>query len=94
MSKKIFKKEEIEILSSNKCIKHVSAKGIIYTDEFKRIFITESGNNERKLEQGIKFVVNEVNDLCLDQENAEKYVVCRKEIYMDHLTFRLMRIIL
>jgi len=94
MSKKIFKKEEIEILSSNRCIKHISAKEITYTDEFKRIFITNSGSNGRKLEQGIKFVVDEVNDLCLDQENAEKYVVCRKEIYMDHLTFQLTRVIL
>lgn len=42
MSTKIFTKEEIEILSSNKYVKRVSAKGITYTDEFKRIFISEN----------------------------------------------------
>lgn len=42
MSKKIFTKEEIEILSSNKYVKYVSTKGITYTDEFKRIFINEN----------------------------------------------------
>lgn len=42
MSTKIFTKEEIEILSSNKYVKRVSAKAITYTDEFKRIFISEN----------------------------------------------------
>lgn len=42
MSNKIFTQDEIEILSSNKYVKHVSAKGITYTDEFKRIFIAEN----------------------------------------------------
>lgn len=42
MSIKIFTKEEIEILASNKYVKRVSAKGITYTDEFKRIFISEN----------------------------------------------------
>lgn len=42
MSNKIFKNEEVEILSSNKFVKRVSAKGITYTDEFKRIFIDEN----------------------------------------------------
>jgi transposase len=41
MSNKIFTKEEAEILLNNKYVKHVSAKGITYTDEFKRIFISE-----------------------------------------------------
>lgn len=44
MSTKIFTKVEIEILSKNKYVKHVSAKGITYTNEFKRLFISE---NER-----------------------------------------------
>ena len=42
MSKKIFTKEEIEILSKNKFVKKVSEKGITYTDEFKRLFISEN----------------------------------------------------
>lgn len=42
MSNKIFTQDEIEILSSNKYVKRVSAKGITYTDEFKRIFISEN----------------------------------------------------
>ena len=42
MSNKIFTQDEIEILSSNKYVKRVSAKGITYTDEFKRIFIAEN----------------------------------------------------
>jgi transposase len=42
MSNKIFTKEEIEILSNNKYVKRVSAKGITYTDEFKHIFISQN----------------------------------------------------
>lgn len=42
MSNKIFTQDEIETLSSNKYVKRVSAKGITYTDEFKRIFISEN----------------------------------------------------
>jgi len=42
MSNKIFTKEEIGILSNNKYVRHVSTKGITYTDEFKRIFISEN----------------------------------------------------
>ncbi|MGI6683921.1 MAG: IS3 family transposase [Bacillota bacterium] len=42
MSNKIFTQDEIEILSSNKYVKRVSSKGITYTDEFKRIFISEN----------------------------------------------------
>lgn len=41
MSNKIFTQDEIEILSSNKFVKRVSTKAITYTDEFKRIFISE-----------------------------------------------------
>lgn len=38
----MFTQDEIKILSSNKNVKHVSAKGITYTDEFKRFFIVEN----------------------------------------------------
>jgi len=41
MSKKLFSKEEILILSNNKYVKRVSEKGITYTDEFKTLFIAE-----------------------------------------------------
>lgn len=41
MSIRVFSKEEIEVLFRNKYVKHVSAKGITYTDEFKRHFISE-----------------------------------------------------
>lgn len=42
MSKKLFTKEEIDILSKNKYVKNVSSKGITYSDEFKRLFIAEN----------------------------------------------------
>ncbi|MFL0198938.1 HTH domain-containing protein, partial [Clostridium sp. WILCCON 0269] len=42
MSNKIFSEEEIEILSNNTYVKHVSEKGITYTDEFKHIFVSEN----------------------------------------------------
>jgi transposase len=51
MSNKVFTKEEIALLSNNKYVKHVSAKGITYTDEFKRIFISE--NQKGKLPRAI-----------------------------------------
>lgn len=41
MSIKVFSKEEIEVLSHNKYVKHVSTKGITYTDELKSHFISE-----------------------------------------------------
>ena len=41
MSNKIFTQKEIEVLSKNQYVKNVSAKGITYTVEFKRIFIAE-----------------------------------------------------
>jgi len=46
MSKKIFTDEEVILLSKNIYVKNVSVKGITYTDEFKRIFITENLNGE------------------------------------------------
>lgn len=60
MSKKIFAKEEIEILSKNKYVKKVSDKGITYTDEFKRIFIAE--NNKGKFPR----VIFEEHDFNID----------------------------
>ena len=41
MSKKVFTNKEIEILSNNKHVKNVSAKGVTYTEEFRNIFIIE-----------------------------------------------------
>ena len=42
MSIKIFTVKEVVILSNNQYVKNVSTKSIIYTDEFKRIFIEEN----------------------------------------------------
>jgi transposase len=46
MSKKLFTDKEIKILTNNPYVKSVSTKGITYTDEFKRIFISESENGK------------------------------------------------
>jgi hypothetical protein len=46
MSIKLFTEKEIALLSNNHYIKNISAKAITYTDEFKRIFITESENGK------------------------------------------------
>lgn len=46
MSNKIFTEKEIEILKRNQYVKKVSIKGITYTDEFKRIFISENENGK------------------------------------------------
>jgi transposase len=51
MSNKIFTEAEIEILSKNQYVTNISAKGITYTDEFKRIFIAE--NESGKLPRDI-----------------------------------------
>ncbi|WP_455544530.1 IS3 family transposase [Intestinibacter sp.] len=51
MSKKIFSENEIKILSKNKYVKHISAKGITYTNEFKLHFIAEyeTGKTPRQI---------------------------------------------
>lgn len=46
MSKKLFTKEDMELLSKNKYIKNITSKGITYTDEFKRIFVSENSNGK------------------------------------------------
>ncbi len=46
MSKKLFTSEEVKVLSRNKYIKNITSKGITYTDEFKRIFISENINGK------------------------------------------------
>lgn len=51
MSKKLFSNKDIELLSKNKYVKKVSEKGITYTDEFKRLFISE--NEKGKLPRDI-----------------------------------------
>lgn len=60
MSNKIFTKEEIEILSANKYVKRVSARGITYTNEFKRIFISENekGNLPRQIFEECGFSIS------------------------------------
>lgn len=46
MSIIIFTEEQIAILSKNQYVKSVSPKGITYSDEFKRVFITENENGK------------------------------------------------
>lgn len=46
MSTKLFTNEEIKILSQNRYVKKVSSKGITYSDEFKRLFISENENGK------------------------------------------------
>lgn len=60
MSKKIFTKEEIEILLQNKYVVKVSSKGITYSDEFKRLFITEnqSGKYAKQIFKECGFDIN------------------------------------
>ena len=41
MSKRIFSIDQIELLSKNKYVKNISEKAITYTEEFKRLFISE-----------------------------------------------------
>ena len=60
MSVKIFTQREIDILSQNQYVKNISSKGIIYTDEFKRIFIAEhqKGNFPRAIFEYHGFDIN------------------------------------
>lgn len=46
MSKKLFTKHEIKVLSQNKYIKNISEKAITYTSEFRRLFIAENLNGK------------------------------------------------
>ncbi len=60
MSKKIFTKEEIDILSQNKYVKNVSNKAITYIDEFKNIFIAENekGKFPREIFEDYEFDID------------------------------------
>ena len=60
MSKKLFTEKERKILSTNQYVKKISPKGITYTDEFKRIFITENKNGKfpREIFERYGFDVN------------------------------------
>ena len=60
MSNKIFTEKEIGIIGTNQYVKNVSAKGIIYTDEFKRIFIAENekGKFPREIFEQYGFDIN------------------------------------
>lgn len=46
MSKKLFTNEEVKLLSKNKYVKNITTKGITYTEEFKKIFISENINGK------------------------------------------------
>lgn len=46
INRKLFTKENIELLSKNKYVKKVSEKSITYTDEFKVLFVAERRNGK------------------------------------------------
>lgn len=46
MSKKLFTEEDIKLLSKNKYVKNITLKGITYSDEFKRLFLSEISNGK------------------------------------------------
>lgn len=79
MSKKLFSKEEIEILSKNKYVKKVSEKEITYTDEFKRTFIADNtkGKFPRDIFTKCSFDINVIG-LKIIQSSGRKW----------HLAFR------
>ena len=60
MSNKLFTKEEIELISRNKYVKNVSERSITYTDEFRRIFISEyeKGKFPRKIFEESDFEIS------------------------------------
>lgn len=60
MSKITFTQKEIDMLSENPYVKKVSAKGITYSDEFKRTFIVENekGNLPREIFEQHGFDIN------------------------------------
>lgn len=60
MSNRIFSQKEVELLSKNQYVKTVSTKGITYTDEFKRIFISENENGKlpRQIFENYGFDIN------------------------------------
>lgn len=60
MSSKLFTKEEIEMLANNKYIKSVSERSITYTNEFRRIFISEyeKGKFLRKIFEECGFAIS------------------------------------
>lgn len=50
MSKKLFTEDDIKTLKRNPYVKSVTSKGITYTDEFKRRFITENEKGKLPLD--------------------------------------------
>lgn len=60
VSIKLFSENEVRILSQNPYVKNISTKGITYTDEFKRIFVTEneSGKFPREIFEAHGFDTN------------------------------------
>ncbi|KXH80349.1 hypothetical protein AU379_23990 [Bacillus sp. JH7] len=60
MTKKLFTEREIQILLNNLYVKFVSQKGIIYTQEFKHIFIEEKGKLSRNIFEECGFNIDMV----------------------------------
>lgn len=60
MSKKLFNREEVEILKKNEYVKNVTEKAITYTNEFKKKFILEydKGGIPRKIFESCGFSID------------------------------------
>ena len=72
MSKKIFTKKEITILSKNKYVKNVTYKSITYTNEFKLLFISEynTGKVSKDIFEHAGFDINTVGLKRIDSASS------------------------
>lgn len=86
MGKKLFSKQEVKQLSTNKYVRAVSKNGITYTDEFKRLFITEdeSGKFPRQIFEEFGFD-SEVLGARRMKSSADRWRAAYKEKGLDGL---------
>ncbi len=87
MSKKLFSDKQIKILSANKYVKSVSEKGITYTDEFKRLFITENekGKLPREIFEECGFEIDIIGKKRM-QSSADRWRAAYSKMGLDGLT--------
>jgi transposase len=80
MSKKVFTKKEINLLSENPFVKSASSKGITYTDEFKEVFITENekGKLPREIFEQCGFDINVIGKKRM-QSSADRWRAAYRE---------------
>jgi transposase len=86
MSNKIFTDAEIGVLSKNQYVKNVSAKGITYTDEFKRIFIDENekGKLPRDIFTAYGFVIDILGMDRVRSSGNRWRSVLKRMVYVDY----------